>query len=274
MKTLVWCLTIAAVILTATGAVAQPPPPGPPPGPLEAYPLDPGASLEEKDTRELVETLLMVRLSRELALEKEQTVVMVQRVSETRDALQALRQERQALLSALRDSVQAGEDAAVIQENLQKMRQHDREMVETRQRSFDELAQGLTATQQARLYVFLEDFEGQMRQMAQQARRRGMQGGPDQQQMDQRPGGRQGMQDGSRQPMRPRPDRQGMQGGPGQQMGPPPGGQGMQGGPGQQMGPPPGGQGMQGGPGQQMGPPPGGQGMQPPPAPVGDPGQP
>jgi hypothetical protein len=262
------------VALTATGAVAQPPPPGPPSGPLDTFGLEPGASVEEKDTRELVETLLMVRLARELGLEKEQTVTMVQRVSETREALQTQRKERQELLNALRNSVQAGEEAAVIQGNLEKVRQHDRAMVETRQRVFDELAQGLTPTQQARLYVFLEDFENQMRQMAQQARRRGMQGGPDQQ-MGPPPGG-QGMQGGPGQPMGPRFGGQGMQGGARQQLGPPPGGQGMQGGGVQQMGPPPGGQGMQGGAGQQPGPPQG-QGYEqapPPPVPIGAPDQP
>lgn len=265
MKIIACTLTIVLLALTATGAVAQPPPPGPPPGPLDALGADPDAPLEGKDTRELVETLLMVRLARELALEKDQTVAMVQRVTETRDAMQTLRAERQTLLETLRDSVQAGKDAAVIQENLAKIRQHDRQMVETRQRTFDELSQGLTATQQARLYVFLEDFEGQMRQMAQQARRQGMRGrqqdGPDQQPpmgpQGDRPGlQRPRMQGGADQPMGPRPGGQGMQGGPGQPMGPRPGRPGMQGGPGQPMGPPPGAQEVQGEPMQQMPPPP------------------
>ena len=65
---------------------------------------DPAGQDRVQDSRKLLEEVLMARLTHELALDEEQTVLMVRRLAEYRETMAALRRERAQLVRALREA--------------------------------------------------------------------------------------------------------------------------------------------------------------------------
>lgn len=173
-----------AALLPSGGAFGQPPQPGagpaepaPPPTPESRRPA-PGPppadrAKEEQDLRALVETVKMARLTKELGLNDEQAVLLVRKYDEVRERLASLNRERQQLLRELREAVRAGKPEAEIERALDKLVAHDRKIAETRTKVYEEIGKDLTATQRAKLYVFMNDFENDMRRLVQRARESG-----------------------------------------------------------------------------------------------------
>jgi hypothetical protein len=241
--TVVALLGLAALMWTgaATGQQPQPPAPTPPaasPEQPKAAPAPPppprdkeDQPLEEKDLRQLIETVKMVRLSQELGLNDEQTVNMVRKFDRYRDQAAQFRRERQQLLRDLKDAAKSGKPEADIDKLIQNLIQQDQKLAGLRTQAFEDAGKDLNPTQRAKLYVFMNDFEDDMRRLIQRARQAGGNG---------RLMRFREMRDNAME----RPDRpDGPEGGPGQP--PPPGGFGMRRGPlgGQQppqgMNPPP-----------------------------------
>ncbi|HNR35127.1 MAG TPA: hypothetical protein PKO36_08100 [Candidatus Hydrogenedentes bacterium] len=170
-----------AVGIFCWAAWAQPPAPSNPPptgpgGPMTAPPLPPPRGPEApppadaNSAKQLVQEILTARLARELALSDEQTVIMLKRFTEYRAQLEAFRKERQELTKALRASIAAKEPESQIETRLKALAELDGKVVEYKRSLYDSASEGLTVAQRAKLYVFLSDFENDMRKLIQKAR--------------------------------------------------------------------------------------------------------
>jgi hypothetical protein len=125
-----------------------------------------------RDPRQTVETVMMVRLTEELQLNDEQTVVMVRRLRELREDLVALKRERGVHVRALKQALEEQAPDAAISASLDTLLAHDRRLETFKQDKLAMLSEGLTASQRARLYVFLNEFEDDMRQLVNRAQER------------------------------------------------------------------------------------------------------
>jgi len=201
MRRLTLALTMVVGLLTAGWAVAQEdgsgqsaanaegveraePAPRSPRGPrgdlVRRGPVR-GRWAPNDETRELLAQVMIARVSQELALDDEQTVVLVRRFMdmqdqrrEAHDRMRELRRELEALL-------EAGQDNAAIEAKLAELRALHDAMHEARQSMLDELGTELTAWQRGKLYLFLGDFDDRIRHLlreAHQQRRFGRGGGP------------------------------------------------------------------------------------------------
>ncbi len=107
---LLLAVALMAVVVLTPAAFAQPPdgPSRPPRPPRPAGPLmEQLAGMGEADIRSLVETVRMVKLSRELGLTDEQTVVLVRQYNEAKESGAKLQKERMELARELRELVGA-----------------------------------------------------------------------------------------------------------------------------------------------------------------------
>lgn len=127
---------------------------------------------QEEDTRNLVETVMMVRLTEELQLDDEQTVIMVRRLRQLKDEVVALKKARGELYRQLKDAVRDHAPDADIQARLQALLEHDRKLETFKQDKALELGEGLATRQQAQLYIFLSEFENDMRHLIHRAQDR------------------------------------------------------------------------------------------------------
>ncbi|MBM3288763.1 MAG: hypothetical protein FJY92_01290 [Candidatus Hydrogenedentes bacterium] len=133
----------------------------------------PGGILDE-DLRDLVSTIFMVRVSRNLELSDEQTVVMVRHMQEMRDEMSGLYNQREDVVRSLRGLVEKdGVSDADIDAKLNELMTIDQKRIEAKKSAFDKISEGLTAKQKAKLYVTLQDFENQMRKMMARAKEMG-----------------------------------------------------------------------------------------------------
>lgn len=165
-----WTCTIAA-LLFAMLAAAQPPR-GPEPGKPGRPGRDGWRGGAAPEVRALLEEVMMARLSRRLQLSDEETVLLVRQFSRYRERMRQMRQERRDLLRALEKKVKTGADDTQVLGALAALREHDQAMAGLQQKVFDEVAKHLRAEQQAKLYVFLGDFEEEVQRLIQQARER------------------------------------------------------------------------------------------------------
>jgi len=181
MRTWQMICLLACLAGIASFAIAQPGAPGehppwrggrPAPSLFENW--------QERDVRELVETVMLVRLSKELELDDEKTVLLVRRFGEAKEQAESLAKERAQALDELKAGIRAGDADEVIQGKLTKLRDLDKQLATIKEDAFQKAAPELTVTQQAKLYVFIQDFEDQMRRIIMKARERyrGMTGGP------------------------------------------------------------------------------------------------
>ena len=124
------------------------------------------------ESRKLLEEVLMARLTRELALDEEQTILMVRHLAEFRDNMAALRRERMVLSRNLRQAVREGKDEEAIAKVLEEVVAHEAKAAEARREIIDFDGFELTTWQKAKLYLFIVDFESDMRRLLKQAQER------------------------------------------------------------------------------------------------------
>ena len=122
--------------------------------------------------RELLEQVLFARLSRELKLTEEETVLMVRRYAEFREEMLDLRTERERVARQLRQAVKDNSDEAVLTPLLAEIRRVDEKMANARMTIYDEISAELDTRQKARLYLFIGEFEAQLRRWLNEARQR------------------------------------------------------------------------------------------------------
>lgn len=127
--------------------------------------------IPDDELREMVSTILMVRVSRDLDLTDEQTVILVKHMQEMRDELSKLYEGRDVAMKALRDLVaddSATDDA--INAKLQELMSIEEKRAGAKRVAFEKLSAGLTTKQKGKLFVTLQDFEMQMRKMMSRAK--------------------------------------------------------------------------------------------------------
>lgn len=125
-----------------------------------------------EDPRNLVETVMMVRLAEVLDLDDEQTVVMVRRLRELKETMTRMRRERGERYRELKEALRDGADPGGIEAKLDALLAHDRELETFKQDRLRDLSVGLSVTQRAQLYIFLCEFEDDMRHLVHRAQGR------------------------------------------------------------------------------------------------------
>ena len=141
--------------------------PSAPGAPEQAAPREGG-----QDTRKLLEEVLMARLTKELALDETQTVLMVRHLAEYRDAMAAVRRERAQVLRSLRQAVRESKDEKSIAGLMAELATLDQKALELRTGILDVDGVPLTTWQKARLYLFINEFEADMRRLLNRAQER------------------------------------------------------------------------------------------------------
>jgi len=132
----------------------------------------------DREISELIESVMVARLSKELGLNEEETVLMVRRFSEFREQLNDLKRQRQEKLRRLRTVLREEKANEAVEDALQDLIAHDLKMLEFRKKAYQSAAGQLSVKQRAKLYVFISDFEGDMRRLIQKARERRHQPAP------------------------------------------------------------------------------------------------
>lgn len=128
--------------------------------------------IADKEMTELIESVMVARLAKELELNEEQTVLMVRRFSDYREQLNDLKRQRQEKLRKLRTVLRENKPDEVVDGALQDLIAHDLKTLEFRKKAYQNAAGSLSVQQRAKLYVFVSDFEGDMRRLIQKARER------------------------------------------------------------------------------------------------------
>lgn len=126
----------------------------------------------DEDARDLVETVMMVRMSEELNLSDEQTVMMVRRLRALKEEMIGMRRQRWALYRELKDALREASDDAAVAATLTALLEYDRQLETFKQDRLEALSEGLTEAQRAKLYIFLCEFENDMRHLVHRAQGR------------------------------------------------------------------------------------------------------
>jgi hypothetical protein len=168
-----FCMLVLMTLVLGV-ACAQPPDPAPPSGGGQPAMAPPPPATPEKEAdaevNELIQSVMAAKLSKELGLNEEQTVLMVRRFSEFREQLGALKRERQEKLKALRIALREHQPDETVERALDDLIAHDLKTLEFRKDVYQKAAGNLSVSQRAKLYVFISDFEGDMRRLIQKAR--------------------------------------------------------------------------------------------------------
>jgi len=186
MKTCVW--TAVALMLGVAVAFAQEAPgsmgrpyrggpgPGRPGRPGGGPPM--GKDWRDSDATQLMEMVMISRMSRQLELDDEQTVLVMRRIEGLKGKVGKLRRKRGELVKALKKGVADGVPDNEIQAPLKQLMDLDRRLAQARADLVDQCSDTLTVAQRAQFYVFLCEFETDMRKLVQRARARAAQGRP------------------------------------------------------------------------------------------------
>lgn len=126
--------------------------------------------MDKDDIRELIDTVRMVRLSQELELNDEQTVLLVRQYNKVKEEAAAIRKERREIAKELRELVITGAPQEELEKTLDRLIAKDKEAAMMRFESFERAAAGLTPAQKAKLYLFMGDFEKRMRSLIEKAK--------------------------------------------------------------------------------------------------------
>lgn len=178
MKTVAVLLLSALTIFAGGIVLAQAPPPPPPPPDAPGGPhLGPGLFGPQRGpggerARELLEQVFVARLSRKLELNDEQAVLMVRRYSEHRERILHLKGQRREITAQLRKRVEENKENPEINELLKRLEEIDRDIVNARFTIYEQLGADLRPAQRAALYLFIADFEEEMRGWLNQVQRR------------------------------------------------------------------------------------------------------
>ncbi len=132
----------------------------------------PGERGPDAKTRDLLEKVMMARVSEELSLNDGQTVVLVRRFGEIRSQVAELRRERKLKQRELKEAVKESQDGVDIEAKLNAVLAADIAESQARQDLLAYVGEGLTAWQRAKLYLFIVDFEADIRRMLMRAQER------------------------------------------------------------------------------------------------------
>jgi hypothetical protein len=121
--------------------------------------------------RQLFEQVMIARLSKDLDFNEEETILLVRRFIEFREGLQEVRRERERAVRSLERAVK-NSNTEEIEKLLPRVLDLEEQLANAKRRMYDHLSADLDPARKGKLYLWLKDFEGDMRRLLQQARRR------------------------------------------------------------------------------------------------------
>lgn len=124
---------------------------------------------QDRDVYELVETVRIVRLSRELGLNDEQTVLLMRKYQDAKGEFNALNQKQNKVRDQLKQLVKDEKSDEEISAKLNELMAVDKEIAEKKSSTYEDVAANLSVTQKAKLYVFMQEFEDNMRRLVERA---------------------------------------------------------------------------------------------------------
>ena len=131
----------------------------------------------DERTLELLQQVMVARLSQELALDDAQTVLIVRRFMGYQQEMREARRERAKNLRDLREALRTNAAPEQAEAKLSALIAFDQQMAALRETHFKAMSVDLTPWQQGRLYIFLSEFENELRQMLQRAKEHTAQAG-------------------------------------------------------------------------------------------------
>ncbi len=138
----------------------------------ESSPSPDARKAEHENPQELVQEIMAARLAQQLGLNDEETVILLRRLVEYRTQIGTLQKERQETLRSLRAILKQNGSEKEIEETLSRLKDLDANLQELKRTAFEKISAGMSVTRRARLYVFCNDFENEMRRLVQKARER------------------------------------------------------------------------------------------------------
>jgi len=127
--------------------------------------------LNEQELYDLIQSYMLIRIKKTLDLTDVQTLHLMKRIGVYKEKLPRLKFHKALLISQLRLRLSESASEVSIQENLTLLLENDQKTVETLRSMITEAGEELVATQRAKLYLFVGDFEQDIRRMAQHAQR-------------------------------------------------------------------------------------------------------
>ena len=123
---------------------------------------------QEQDVRELVEALRIVRLSQALGLTDEEAATVVRSLGKWKKDLQRLKYERVRLERADLES-KAGQE--MVAKKFEALMELDLSIAQSTRRLVEAAGKDLSPGQTAKFYLFLGDFDQELRRMINRAKR-------------------------------------------------------------------------------------------------------
>jgi len=136
----------------------------------EARELDVG-DVEETDVRELVNMVMTIRLAKRLGLTDEQTLLCARRVGSHKDELLTLKGNRARTTHHLRGILNGDAPEEAVTKQLEKLLNLEHEIAALTGKLVKEAEKDFDVSQTAKLYLFLGDFDNDMRRLIRRAQR-------------------------------------------------------------------------------------------------------
>ncbi len=131
---------------------------------------------ERENMQQLVHDIMAARLARELELDDKETVTLIRRLEEFRSQQGMLQRKRQEMLKSLKAILKTHAPEADIEKTLREIQSLDAKLQELKRTAFEKVGEGMTTTRRAKLYVFYNEFDSEMRRLIQKAREKSAQG--------------------------------------------------------------------------------------------------
>lgn len=125
--------------------------------------------MRDRDLHELLETILMVRLAQSVELTDEQIIEFSKRVGTFKDQLHEMKWQIAASRESLRDSVECKDPEAIVSRKLEDCLLQELAITDLLRKLVHESRKDLTEVQTAKFYLFLGDFEQEMRKLVERA---------------------------------------------------------------------------------------------------------
>ncbi|HIA47104.1 MAG TPA: hypothetical protein EYN96_03840 [Candidatus Hydrogenedentes bacterium] len=127
--------------------------------------------LDEQELYDLIQSFMLIRLKTTLDLTDVQTLNLMGKIGVYEEQLPRLKFHKALLISQLRIQLAESSSDALIQESVTALLENDQKTVETLRSMITDAGDELGAGQRANLYLFVGDFEQDIRRMAMHAQR-------------------------------------------------------------------------------------------------------
>jgi hypothetical protein len=132
--------------------------------------------MDEQEVYKLIQSYMLVRLKDSLDLTDIQTVNLMKRIGDYKERLPRLKFYKGLLIAKLRILLKNSAPDKSVQNTLTELLDNEEKTVETLHNMITQAADDLTVAQRAKLYLFVGDFEEDIRRMAHHAQRMNQQG--------------------------------------------------------------------------------------------------